>query len=319
MDIEVLCNKILSGERLALSRGITLIESSNSEHRRLATELIKIITHQSTKKSLCIAISGSPGVGKSTFIETMGNWLVGREKRVAVLAIDPSSQESGGSILGDKTRMNALSRHPLAFIRPSPSAGKYGGIGHATFETTTLCAAAGFDVIFIETLGTGQSEIEAHHVADLFLLLLQPGSGDDLQGIKRGIMEVADLLIITKDDGDFTDANRLLRQQLKPLWRSKRPDTPIMHCSAVHGTYIPEIWEQIEKLLPMLQRRKKRIRDELFWYRQNCKWRMLERLMQHYQKMIKQQESDIEKGEEHYLDAVSKMISKLEEDLGVKN
>ncbi len=192
---------LLSGNKNALSEAITLIESTNQEHQKTAQDILKkCIPH--SENSIRIGITGVPGVGKSSFIERFGSYLVNSGKKVAVLAIDPSSEKTGGSILGDKTRMVELSANPNAFIRPSASRGSLGGVAQKTRESILLCEAAGFDVILIETVGVGQSEIAVHSMTDFFLLLMLSGAGDELQGIKRGIMEMADSILITKADGD---------------------------------------------------------------------------------------------------------------------
>ena len=216
---------LLAGNRRALSRAITLIESSRPDHRARALRLLDSLP---ACEALRIGLSGTPGVGKSTFIEVFGKMLTGQGLRVAVLAVDPSSARSGGSILGDKTRMETLSRDPNAFIRPSPSQAQLGGVARRTREAVRLCEAAGFDVILIETVGVGQSETLVADMTDLFILLLAPAGGDELQGVKRGIMEIADLVLVNKADGellttarrtvsDYAGALRLLR---------KRPQDP---------------------------------------------------------------------------------------------
>lgn len=199
---------ILCGNRTILSRSITLIESQRSDHANIAQEIITgCLPHSG--RSIRIGITGVPGVGKSSFIEVLGNYLTRQGKKLAVLAIDPSSERSKGSILGDKTRMEQLSNDPNAFIRPSPAAGSLGGVARKTRETMILCEAAGFDVVFIETVGVGQSETAVHSMVDFFLLLMLAGAGDELQGIKRGIMEMADTIAITKADGDNVRASDL--------------------------------------------------------------------------------------------------------------
>ena len=197
---------IFSGDRTILSQAITLVESSLHSHRTVADEIIAACQRHSSKtESMRIGITGVPGVGKSTFIEAFGNYITSQGHRLAVLAIDPSSERSKGSILGDKTRMETLCNDPNAFIRPSPSAGSLGGVARKTRETILLCEAAGFDVVFIETVGVGQSETAVHSMSDFFLLLMLSGAGDELQGIKRGIMEMSDLIAITKADGTNVD------------------------------------------------------------------------------------------------------------------
>ena len=217
-----LADRIKAGERRALARAITLVESARSDHRDDALALLAELGTE--RQALRIGLSGTPGVGKSTFIESFGLMLTGMGKRVAVLAVDPSSARSGGSILGDKTRMDHLSRDPNAFIRPSPSQSQLGGVARRTREAIALCEAAGFDVVLIETVGVGQSETMVAQMADLFLLLLAPAGGDELQGVKRGIMEIADIILVNKADGelkpqairtcaDYAGALRLMRKR----------------------------------------------------------------------------------------------------------
>ena len=216
-----LAKRLVAGERRALARAITLVESGRADHRAQAESLLKA-ARQSGRQALRIGLSGTPGVGKSTFIEAFGLMLCGQGKRVAVLAVDPSSARSGGSILGDKTRMELLCREANAFIRPSPSQTELGGVTRATRDAVVLCEAAGFDVVLIETVGVGQSETMVAEMSDIFALLLAPAGGDALQGIKRGIMEIADLILVNKADGelkaaamrtcaDYAGALRLLR------------------------------------------------------------------------------------------------------------
>lgn len=227
-----------------LARAITLVESRLPSDQTLADELLTALSPL-TGSSMRVGITGSPGVGKSTFIEAFGRHLIGQEKKVAILAIDPSSQITGGSILGDKTRMQELGRHPHAFIRPSPAGDTLGGVGAHTRETMLLCEAAGYDYIIVETVGTGQSEIAVRNMVDFFLLLMQPGSGDELQGIKKGVVEMADAVVITKSDidprqtrqteSDFRHALHLARP--KPSrWKPQ-----VLTCSAIQGTGLNEI------------------------------------------------------------------------------
>lgn len=200
-----LAPRILSCERRALARAITLVESGRADHRAQAAELLERLSGAG-RQALRIGLSGTPGVGKSTFIESFGMMLVGQGLKVAVLAVDPSSARSGGSILGDKTRMERLSREPNAFIRPSPSQAQLGGVARRTREAVALCEAAGFDVVLIETVGVGQSETLVAEMTDLFILLMAPAGGDELQGVKRGIMEMADMILVNKADGDLKPA-----------------------------------------------------------------------------------------------------------------
>lgn len=245
-----LAEGVLSGNRGLLARAITLVESNAPRHRAQADDLVRrIVPHAGN--SIRIGISGPPGVGKSTFIDAWGTRLVERGHKVAVLAIDPSSSLHRGSILGDKTRMEALVRLPQAFIRPSPSGGALGGVARKTRETIFLVEAAGFDVVIIETVGVGQSETTVRSMTDLFLLLQLAGSGDDLQGIKKGIMEIADLIAITKADGDNRQRAGLARATLHSAVLGLQPYTPgwkppVVTCSAVTGDGLDEIWMQIE-------------------------------------------------------------------------
>ena len=204
MDTTERAALIRSGDRRALARAITLVESARADHREQALALLAAL--RPGPQALRIGLSGTPGVGKSTFIESFGLMLTGQGLKVAVLAVDPSSARSGGSILGDKTRMERLSRDPLAFIRPSPSQSQLGGVARRTREAVALCEAAGFDIVLIETVGVGQSETVVAELSDLFLLLLAPAGGDELQGVKRGIMEMADLILVNKADGDLKPA-----------------------------------------------------------------------------------------------------------------
>jgi LAO/AO transport system kinase len=244
-----LAEAVINGDRRALARAITLVESTRADHRAEAAALIEeLLAH--TGNAIRLGISGAPGVGKSTFIERFGLHILGQGHRVAVLAVDPSSALSGGSILADKTRMEELARHPDAFIRPSPSGGALGGVARRTHEALLVCEAAGFDVVLIETVGVGQSEIEVDDMADLFLLLVGPGAGDDIQGIKRGITELADILVVTKADGNLlADAQRAAAdyRQALHLLRPKHNSTEatVLLCSAVTDEGIAEVWDAV--------------------------------------------------------------------------
>lgn len=264
---------ILAGERSILSQAITIIESSHPGHRVLAGEIIRACLPHSGK-SIRIGITGVPGVGKSSFIEAMGTRLTASGKRLAVLAIDPSSERSGGSILGDKTRMEALSSDARAFIRPSPSGGTLGGVARKTRETVILCEACGYDVVFIETVGVGQSETTVHSMVDFFLLLMLAGAGDELQGIKRGIMEMADMIAITKADGsNLEKAELALRECRNALHLFPPPEsgwTPrALTCSSREGRGLNEIWEAIGDYLTLTREngffRQKRGRQSRYW------------------------------------------------------
>lgn len=250
LSVEEYVQGVLRGDRTILGRAITLIESNSPRHRETAEQVLhQLLPHSG--KSIRIGISGVPGAGKSTFIEAFGCYLTGRGHRVAVLAVDPSSTVTRGSILGDKTRMEKLAREPNCFIRPSPSGGTLGGVARKSRETMLICEAAGYDCLLIETVGVGQNEITVRSMVDFFLLLMIPGAGDELQGIKKGVMEIADAIIVNKADGDNIPralaAQREYRNALHYLSRATRDwETPVMTCSALLGTGIAEIWEMIE-------------------------------------------------------------------------
>lgn len=249
MDNSELMKGILAGDRRALARGITLVESTRKDHREQAEKLLAELMPK-TGGSIRLGMSGAPGVGKSTFIEALGKHLTGLNHRVAVLAVDPSSSLSGGSILGDKTRMEELARDPLAFIRPSPAGKTLGGVARRTREAMLLCEAAGFDVVIIETVGVGQSETAVADMVDMFVLLQSPGGGDDLQGIKRGIMELADMIAINKADGALEKVAKIAQTDFKSALRLMRPKSPnwtpeVLLASAINGTGISEIWDAV--------------------------------------------------------------------------
>lgn len=240
---------VLGGDPAVLARAITLVESTSAAHAATAGELMKLLLPH-RDKSVRIGITGVPGVGKSTFIEAFGLHLCDAGHRVAVLAVDPTSAISGGSILGDKTRMERLSRNPSAYIRPSPSGGALGGVARKTREAIALCEAAGFDVILVETVGVGQSEVAVRSMTDFFLLLALTGAGDELQGIKKGIVEMADGIVVTKADGDNAAAAETFRMELVQILHFLTPATPgwkaeVLKCSAVTGMGIAEVWAMI--------------------------------------------------------------------------
>lgn len=234
-------------QRRALAKTITLLESTRADHRARADELLNALLPH-TGRSFRLGISGVPGVGKSTFIEALGLYLIERGHRVAVLAVDPSSSVSGGSILGDKTRMERLSVAEPAFIRPSPAAGNLGGVAEKTRETLLVCEAAGFDIVIVETVGVGQSETAVSGMTDMFVLLQLPNAGDDLQAIKKGVMELADLVVINKADLDEAAATRA-RAQITSALRFFGPHThgatQVLQLSAVKGTGLPEFWAAV--------------------------------------------------------------------------
>ncbi len=252
-DAQTFADAIRSGDRRSLARAITLVESGRADHRVQAQALLAALG--TARQALRIGLSGTPGVGKSTFIEAFGLMLTRQGLRVAVLAVDPSSVRSGGSILGDKTRMEHLARAPLAFIRPSPSQTQLGGVARRTREAVALCEAAGFDLVLIETVGVGQSETVVAQVCDIFLLLLAPAGGDELQGVKRGIMEMADMIVVNKADGDlraaalrtcsdYAGALHLLRRRAQDPAGYPRA----MVASAVAGTGLDQVWGDLRVL-----------------------------------------------------------------------
>lgn len=240
--------KLRQGKRRMLAKTITLVESSKEDHRAEAQTILEQVLPYAGN-SIRIGITGIPGVGKSTFIETFGRYLIEQGKKVAVLAVDPSSPVAGGSILGDKTRMEELGREPNAFIRPSPSSGALGGVAQKTRETMLLCEAAGFDVVLVETVGVGQSEYEVASMVDFFMVLMLPNAGDELQGIKKGILELADALVINKADGESVNLaeqtqrhyrNALHLLQYPTFWQPR-----VTTCSALKRKNISDVWEMI--------------------------------------------------------------------------
>jgi GTPase len=244
-----LAPKLLAGDRRALAKAVTLVESSRTDHRIQAENLIaEIMPHTGT--AMRIGISGVPGVGKSTFIEAFGAHVTNLGHRLAVLAVDPSSKRGGGSILGDKTRMEDLSRNPNAFIRPSPAGQTLGGVARRSRESILLCEAAGFDIILVETVGVGQSETAVADMTDMFLLMLLPAGGDELQGLKKGIVELADMILVNKADGELIDQAKRTAADYHGALRllSKGGESwsvPVLPCSALTGQGIPEAWEKI--------------------------------------------------------------------------
>lgn len=249
-DLQELAQAVRDGDRRALGRAITLVESIRDDHRERAEALSHALLPHHVD-SIRVGISGVPGVGKSTLIETLGQHIIEKGRRVAVLAVDPSSKLSGGSILGDKTRMETLSRHPDAFIRPSPAGTTLGGVARRTREAISICEAARYDVVIVETVGVGQSETAVKDMTDMFVLLLSPVGGDELQGMKKGIVELADMILVNKADGEFETASRHAVSDYRSAIHLLRPASPnwkvpVSACSALTGKGIDEIWSHIE-------------------------------------------------------------------------
>ncbi|WP_417449035.1 methylmalonyl Co-A mutase-associated GTPase MeaB [Kordiimonas sp.] len=282
--VDELYDGVRAGNRALIGRAITLIESRNPAHQQKAQQLLhKLLPHAGGAQR--VGISGVPGVGKSTFIEKLGMWLVDEGNRVAVLAVDPSSGRTGGSILGDKTRMEQLSACEKAFIRPSPSAGVLGGVARATRETMMVLEAAGFDVVLVETVGTGQSETMVADMVDFFLVLMLPGAGDELQGIKKGILELADMVAINKADIFAEKLKQAVREyksalhiltDASPSWHP-----PVVTCSGLKGDGVPELWGQVEKHSRIMsesgERKARRTEQRLTWLDTQVRDRLLQR------------------------------------------
>jgi LAO/AO transport system kinase len=256
-DPEQLATRLVDGDRRALAQSITLVESTRPDHRSDAAVLLDAVLAR-TGGAIRLGVTGTPGAGKSTFIEELGGHVTATGHRVAVLTVDPSSRRSGGSILGDKTRMERLARDPRAFIRPSPSGGSVGGVARRTREAALLCEAAGFDVIVVETVGVGQSEVAVADMVDCFCLIAAPGAGDELQGIKRGIMELADVVVVNKADGGLLPAARRAIADYRQAIHLLRPkhtgwEVPVLATSALEGAGVDEVWSTVEKLVAHLR------------------------------------------------------------------
>jgi len=289
LPLDALVAGVRSGDRAVLSRAITLVESRKPGHRPLAEQLLQAVLPL-TGQADRIGITGVPGVGKSTFIETLGLRLTSAGRRVAVLAVDPSSSRTGGSILGDKTRMSGLAADARAFIRPSPTSGALGGVARMTRETMLLCEAAGFDVVLVETVGVGQSETMVAEMVDLFLALMLPGAGDELQGIKKGLIELADMIAVNKADGDnalraaqavthYRAALRIIEPR-SPAWRP-----PVLAVSALTGDGLDELWGHVlrhrEVLTANGEREATRRQQQVRWFRSMLEGRLLDELRRH--------------------------------------
>ncbi len=285
VDPQQLASQLVAGDRQALARAITLVESSRLADWQASEELLTAILPTS-KSAARIGITGIPGVGKSSYIEALGCMLAKAGKRVAVLAIDPSSLLSGGSILGDKTRMEELARMEHAFIRPSPSSGALGGVGRRSREAILLCEAAGYDLILVETVGVGQSESSIADMVDCLVLLMLAGTGDDLQGIKRGLLELADLLLMHKADGEGLEAAKLAGKQLQAavnILHGAENSRPVLNCSSLEGTGVAESWTEISRQLEEGERsgarQARRQQQDLRWFEQSVGALIQERVL----------------------------------------
>ena len=278
-NIEQVCDEIIGGNRKTLAKAITLIESNSNEHRKFANKILSKLNNKKDKsESIRIGITGIPGAGKSTFIESLGTYLLNDDdNKIAVLAIDPSSRISKGSILGDKTRMSKLSNNPNVFIRPTAASNFQGGIAKNTRESIFLCEAAGFNIIFIETVGVGQNEISVFEMVDFFLLLKIAGSGDELQGIKRGIIEMSDLIVINKTDGDNINKSIIAKNEFQmalKLFSKKESEwmPEVMNCSSIENNGIIEIWDKISNYFKLTMTNnyfyKNRIKQNKYWLRE---------------------------------------------------
>jgi LAO/AO transport system kinase len=279
IEVERLAEAIRTGDRTVLSRAITLIESKRPDHRGAAAALTQTLL-RATGKAVRIGITGSPGVGKSTLIDALGSMLTGQGRKVAVLAVDPSSRRTGGSILADKTRMARLANDARAFIRPSPTSGTLGGVAAKTRETMLLCEAAGYDVVLVETVGVGQSEIAVADMTDFFLVLVLPGAGDELQALKKGVIELADMIAINKADGDNLARAKAAAAEYKAALHILTPASsnwspPVITCSALNGNGVADLWSNVlnhrEKLTASGELAARRGEQQVKWM-----WTMLE-------------------------------------------
>ena len=318
---------ILAGNRVLLSRSITLIESHLGEDNQLAKQIIEKIMPY-TGNSIRIGITGVPGVGKSTFIESFGSLVVEQGHKLSVLAIDPSSKKSGGSILGDKTRMDNLSKDENAFIRPSSARASVGGVAHKTRETMLLCEAAGYDVIIVETVGVGQSEIAVHEMVDFFLLLMLAGAGDELQGIKKGIMEMADGIAITKADGENINAAKLAKTAYQNALHLFPPAesgwlTKVVTCSAYKNEGISDIWQLIKNYQKMAEQngywQQRRNRQNVAWMYEGIDEYLRTRFFDHpaIKNELEEVTKQVENGRISPLKAASNLTQAFEQKSGI--
>lgn len=323
-DLDDLSDRLRDGERRALARAITLVESSHPDHRAAAERLLERLL-PATGGAVRLGVSGVPGAGKSTFIEGFGRLVIADGRKIAVLAVDPSSRRSGGSILGDKTRMEHLAREPDAFIRPSPAGETLGGVARRTREAALLCEAAGFGVVVVETVGVGQSETAVAEMVDGFLLLLAPGGGDELQGIKRGIVELADLVAVNKADGrlktaaeqaarDYAAALRLLR----PASRAWTPE--VLTCSALTGEGVPAVWDAVRRHRAALEASgelaARRARQARSWFRDELGAGLIEavRARPATRELLRRLERDVAAGRAAPARAAARVIARFRGD-----
>jgi LAO/AO transport system kinase len=286
IDIVAIARGLRARERAVLARAITLVESTRADHRAAAQRLVQELL-PATGRAVRLGITGAPGAGKSTTIDALGTYLTGQGRKVAVLAVDPSSSRTGGSILGDKTRMARLAIDPNAFIRPSPSSGTLGGVAARTRETMLLCEAAGYDVVIVETVGVGQSETAVADMTDFFLVLMVAGAGDELQGIKKGIVELADMIAVNKADGDNIERAKLAAGEYRAALNILRPQSehwspPVATYSALTGSGIPELWAQVEKHRAVMTKAgelgRRRSEQQVKWMRVMLEERLTARL-----------------------------------------
>ncbi|MCL4111746.1 UNVERIFIED_CONTAM: hypothetical protein GTU68_008348 [Idotea baltica] len=302
-----LVSKVISGDRIALAKAITIIESTLPADQLQARQLLESLPGNRIARNL--AITGPPGVGKSTFIESYGKYLIDNGCKVAVLAVDPSSQSNRGSIMGDKTRMETLGRSPQAFIRPTPSRGLLGGIAQASYEVSLLCAAAGYDTILIETVGVGQSETDANQLADLLLVLVQPAAGDELQGMKKGIIEIADLLIVNKWDGDLRSQADQTRSAYLSSW--KKTEEQIILSSSTEQLGFAKIDHQVKLLLSQRDLNLRKRERAAFWFKERIKYRIIETAFRENRELISGLENSILQEGMHYTAAIEKAIATI--------
>jgi len=320
LDLETLKSGLINGDRMILAKAITMAESTHPEDQDLAMQLMSEISDKQDT-SLRIAISGAPGVGKSTFIEALGIFLTQKNIKTAILSIDPTSSIHQGSILGDKTRMEQLAKHPLAFIRPSPNARHLGGVNQASFEAILLCEKASYEVILIETVGVGQSEIEVKNMSDVFCLLVSPGSGDDLQGIKKGIMEMSDVILINKSDGDritlAKNTNSALVSSLKILSKHDTWIPPVLNISSTENTGIERFWQEVKNFEEKQKEHGQKLENRKQQYEKLYENKLMQKLLSNLmnsskvQEEIKKQKAAIKQGLEQPLSAVAKSIKTI--------